>query len=326
MVPPQIDPSRARHILVIKLSALGDIVQALGPLKAIRSHHPEASITVLTTAPYAALLEATGYVDVVWLDHRPKWYQPSKWLGLMRKVRAVPFDWVYDLQTSDRSNTYFRLFPPTSRPNWSGIAAGCSHPHNNPARDSMHTIDRQAEQLRMAGIAETPLPDLDGAISAVSNLAPPRPYALLSPGGASHRPGKRWPSDCYANLANQLCADGYTPVLIGTSAEKNILNTIQSRCPDAINLCDQTSLLDLVSLAGKATIAVGNDTGPLHLIAVSGCPCIALFSGDSDPALCAPRGQKVTVLRRDNLADLSVEDVHAALKSLMTRPTKGMTP
>jgi ADP-heptose:LPS heptosyltransferase len=59
-------------------------------------------------------------------------------------------------------------------------------------------------------------------------------------------------------------------------------------------------------------VAVGNDTGPMHLIAAAGCSSVVLFSADSDPALCAPRG-KVAVLRRPDLAQLTVDEVAAAL-------------
>jgi ADP-heptose:LPS heptosyltransferase len=63
-------------------------------------------------------------------------------------------------------------------------------------------------------------------------------------------------------------------------------------------------------------LAVGNDTGPVHLAAAVGCPSIVLFSADSDPALTAPRagtGGRVVVLREERLADLKVERVVAAL-------------
>jgi len=63
-------------------------------------------------------------------------------------------------------------------------------------------------------------------------------------------------------------------------------------------------------------VAVGNDTGPMHLAAAMGCPCVTLFSYDSDPSRTQPRGpggERMTFLREDNLADLSVDEVTAAL-------------
>ena len=79
--------------------------------------------------------------------------------------------------------------------------------------------------------------------------------------------------------------------------------------PPAIDLIGQTSFGDLADLARAARFAVGNDTGPMHLIATAGCPAITLFSDDSNPAQCAPRGRWTRVLQRPDLADLPVEAV-----------------
>ena len=62
------------NILVIKLGALGDMVQALGPMAAIRQYHSNSWITVLTTKPYAAFLRGSGLFDAVWVDMRPSGY------------------------------------------------------------------------------------------------------------------------------------------------------------------------------------------------------------------------------------------------------------
>src|SRR3989338_5143623 len=191
-------------ILVIKLGALGDFVQALGPFAAIRSHHRDARITLLTTAPYAEFAEACGYFDEVWLDDKAKGLVVGKWLKLRRRLRSGGFARIYDLQTSDRSCRYFHMLWPGPKPEWSGVAAGCSHPHANPGRDFMHTIERQAEQLAMAGIAKTPPPDLSWAEADVSRFGLSASYALLAPGGAPGRPAKRWPYRRYLEVVKRL--------------------------------------------------------------------------------------------------------------------------
>ena len=76
------------RILVIKLGALGDFVQAMGPAAAIRRHHPDSAITLLTTKPYADFAAATGLFDEIWLDPRPKLLQPGAWLKLRRRLRG----------------------------------------------------------------------------------------------------------------------------------------------------------------------------------------------------------------------------------------------
>ena len=303
----------AGRILVIKLGALGDFVQALGPFAAIRRHHEAAHITLLTTAPFAELARQSGCFDAVMIDRRPRWWQAAGWLGLRQRLRAGRFTRVYDLQTSDRSSAYFRLLRPGRRPEWSGIAEGCSHPHDNPGRDAMHTLDRQAEQLRLAGIAEVPPTDLGWAVAELSRFGLGRRTALLVPGGARHRPEKRWPADAYAALARRLSERDVEPVLIGGADQRSLLAGIAAAAPGCRDLAGLTSHAEVAVLARGAAGAVGNDTGPMHLIAAAGCPSLVLFSGASDPALCAQRGPAVRILRRPELTQLGVEEVEAAM-------------
>jgi ADP-heptose:LPS heptosyltransferase len=62
-----------------------------------------------------------------------------------------------------------------------------------------------------------------------------------------------------------------------------------------------------------AVHAVGNDTGPMHLVVAGGASATVLYSAASDPALTAPRGTRVSILRRDDLAALTVEEVAGTL-------------
>jgi len=297
------------RILVIRLGALGDFVQSFGPFAAIRGNHPDACITLLTTAPFAELGRRAPWFDRVEIDARPDWWHPRRLWRARAQLRG--FDLVYDLQTSSRSSRYFRL---AGRPPWSGIAPGCSLPHANPARETMHTRERQRDQLAMAGIAEVPPPDLSWLVGAAFDVA--APFALLVPGAAPSRPRKRWPAERFGELASYLLARGLTPVVLGSAAEAPLAATIRRTCPAARDLAGATSIADIAGLARRATLAVGNDTGPMHLIAAAGCPCVVLFSADSDPALTAPRGpmgEWPTVLRVAELADLGVARVAAAL-------------
>jgi ADP-heptose:LPS heptosyltransferase len=298
------------NVLVIRHGALGDMVLSFGPFAAIRAHHPGARITLMTTAPFVSLTEAAPWFDQVIADARPNWWDIP---GLLRlRGQLADFDFVYDLQTSGRSGRYFRL---AGRPPWSGIAPGCSHPQTGPARKTMHTIERQRDQLRRAGITEFPAPDLR-FLTDRRYATPQSPYALLVPGAAPHRPEKRWPVAQYGALARILHERGLRPVVVGAAADTELGAQIHAICSDAIDLTGRTSLLDLFPLAARASIAIGNDTGPMHIAAASGCHCMVLFSDASDPALTAPRGPDgswPTVLRASVLADLTSDRVAAAL-------------
>ena len=298
------------NILIIRHGALGDFVLSFGPFAAIRAHHPDARITLLTTAPFVALAQSAPWFDRVMVDAKPVWWDIP---GVLRlRAQLAGYDFIYDLQTSGRSSRYFRL---AGSPPWSGIAAGCSHPQAGPARETMHTIERQRDQLRLAGITVFPQPDLRFLTDRPSP-GTDGPFALLVPGAAPHRPEKRWPAARYGALACTLRDRGLHPVVIGAPTEAALGAEIRRICPEAIDLIGHTSLLDLFPLAAHAALAIGNDTGPMHIAAATGCRCVVLFSAASDPALTAPRGPDgawSTVLRAPVLADLTVDRVAAAV-------------
>ena len=305
-----------KRILVIKHGALGDLVLATGPFKAIRAHHPHAHVTLMTGPAYAALGRACGWFDAVWEDVRPRPWDLAGWVGIARRLRGGGFDRVYDLQNSERTRAYFFLLGRGTE--WSGIAPGCSHPHRNRARGRMHTLDRQVEQLGIAGIEPVPPPDLSWAEADIGRFALDDAFALVVPGGAAHRPEKRWPAARYAELARHLSRLGVRPVLLGGTAERAVLGEIAAGAPAALDLCGRTRVAEIAALARRARLALGNDTGPMHVVAACGCPSVVLFSAASDPARTAPLGDHVTVLRRPSLADLSVEEVRAALPGTPT--------
>jgi ADP-heptose:LPS heptosyltransferase len=303
--------SSPRRILVIKLSALGDFILSLGAFQAIRAHHPGARITLLTTRPFQKLAEASGCFDTVWFDDRPPLWRPDRWLALGRRLRKARFDRVYDLQRSERSGWYFRL---AGRPVWVGAVAGCAYRYVPPPGPARHIAEREAAQLAAAGVGAIDLPDLSFLTADLGHFALTPPYALLVPGSAPHRPAKRWPAARFAALARELAAQGTTPVLLGTKAEARELEEIARACPEARNLCGETGLEEIAALARGARLAVGNDTGPMHLIAAAGCPSLVLYSAESDPARTAPRGPKVAILREDSLENLELERVLTALE------------
>ena len=301
------------RVLVIKLGAMGDIVQATGPFAAIRRHHADAHITFLTTKLFRDFAVAGGWFDEVWVDDRPKWRELRSWIASIKRLRRGRFDRVYDLQTSDRTAILFRLMGFWRKPEWCGIVSGCSHRHTNPRRDFIHTVERHREQLGVAGITDVPPPNVDRISSDISRFELSSPYVLLVPGGSPHRLDKRWPPGRYADLARRLTAKGITPVVIGGAAESQVATAIATFCEGSRDLTRETSMADIVALARGAAGAVGNDTGPMHVIATAGAPSVVVFSKASDPELCGQRGPDVTLLQRPSLDDLSVDEVEAAL-------------
>lgn len=317
-----------KRILVIKLGALGDFVLALAAAKRIRQAHPNAHIVLLTTPAYEALAKLSPYFNEVWNNGRPAVF--DEWLALVRQLRRARFDRVYDLQTSSRSSALRAMLGPFP-PQWSGIAVGASHRHRHPQRDHMHTLERQADQLRVAGIwpdaptepGSAPPPDLSWILRKYKEPRPvagapkPRPYALLVPGASEKRPEKRWPAERFGELSARLRAAGIDVVIIGGPQESALARVIQKQNSQARDLTGRTDFAQIAVLGARAALAVGNDTGPLHLIAAAGAPSVALFSAASDPALCGPRGH-VAVLQAENLSNMPVDMVLRTAMSVMT--------
>lgn len=309
------------RILIIKHSALGDMALAFGPMQAIRAAHPAAHIILLTTKAFEALVRASGLVDEVWRDDRPKLWRVGAVMALRRRLRGGRFDRVYDLQTSNRTAWYFRLFWPGPWPEWSGTVKGCSHPHRDPERPNMHLVEMQSGQLADAGIADTPLSDLSWWDADISHLRLPGRFAVLLPGGAAHRPEKRWPAAGFAALAAMLAETGVVPVIVGGPPEAAEASAIQSACPQAVSLIGRTGLMDLAPVMRRAAVVIGNDTGPMHVAALVGAPVVVLFGPGSSPGESRPRvhsgAPEPRILHASDLSALPVDAVWTAVSDIL---------
>jgi ADP-heptose:LPS heptosyltransferase len=302
-----------QRVLVIKLGGVGEIVLAFPAFERIRHAHPKAKITLLTTEPFAALTAQSPFFNKVEADGAAK--GPAAWTALILRLRGARYDRVYDLQNDATTNLIFQALRPLPPP-WSGVALGCALPHRNRDRVRMHALERHADQLKDAGIwpdaptrpLSAPPPDISWILArsaqprSITVAGGHRPLVLLAPGGA----GERWPIELYAELARRLQDSG-------------LAHAIQRKASRARDLTGRTDLAQVAALGARASVAVGNDLGALHLIAAAGAPTIALFSSASDPAVLAPRGH-VTVLHSPALKDLPVETVAAATATLAAAP------
>lgn len=291
------------RILVIRHSSLGDIIHSFPAFASIRAHHARDEITLLTTATYAPFLRASPWFDNIEIDSKPDFWNL---LGLLRLKRQLSgYDRVYDLQTSGRSCRYFQL---AGKPVWSGTAQGCAYPDAK-NRMTLHTRERQAQQLRIAGVMPPEQePDLSWLMADISGFNLPQRYTVLVPGASAHRLVKRFPAEKFHELVPFLPA---TPVIIGTSGEKDLAEAV-----GGVDLTGKTNLFQLATVLKGALLAIGNDTGPMHFAATLGTPCISLFSRESDPALASPRypnGGWATVLQEPDLKDLPVAQIRTHL-------------
>jgi ADP-heptose:LPS heptosyltransferase len=231
-------------------------------------------------------------------------------------LRRRRFDRVYDLQRNERTAVLYRILKAGRSLEWSGVVRGCSHYVRDDPNDRRHITERLVEQLAVAGIRETLPPDLGWLNGGADRFPLPAKYALIVPGGAPHRPEKRAPAEAFAGLAQHLVGAGITPVLLGTSDEREQIDAIARACPGTIDLSGRTSFGNIADLARGAVGAVGNDTGAMHLAAAVGCLSLVLFSSASDPMRVAPQGRRVDVLETEALQDLRTDRLIAAWQAL----------
>ena len=304
------------NILVIKHGAFGDIILAGAAMEAIRNHHKDDCIICITTEKFEKLLKFSPWFNFVFVDPKPKWNNFKDWNLLRIFFNKYKFKKIYDLQTSNRSNLYFFLFFLHKKSDWSGIALGCKYRHNNIKRKIMHTIERQKDQLKIAGIEYNYYPDWSWLLENYQNksILPKNKFAILVTGAAIHRKSKRWSQKNYAKLIFLLSQIGIQSVLLGGKEEiKNIDNIIKlsdnSLKIKPINYAGKTEFKDIVFLSSKSEYAIGNDTGPMHLIASCGCKTIVLFGSASNPDLCAPKGKNVSILRNKMIDYIEVDKV-----------------
>ena len=295
------------NILIIKLGALGDFVQATTAFSAIRPHYPEAQLTLLTTAAYEDFARRLGYFDHIMIDSRPKWHQLN-WLRiLIKSLRAGQFDYVYDLQDVDRTRFYRHFLP--NKIQW------ISPPH---LKTLLHSQDRFQRLFAALGIDFYPNLDLKFLAEPVE-ISLKSPYVLLIPGSSNAHHGlKRWPQQSYAKLAQYLITQGIQPVIVGGLGESFPL--IQQYAPHSINLVGQTTFYQIIGLAMKAAFAVGNDTGPMLLAASGGCPTLTLYSKANPSEIGGPKGDKNIAIEYPNLKNLDVEVIieKLSLKGLLS--------
>lgn len=293
-----------QRILIIKHGALGDIILASAGFKAIREAYPTATITCLTGKAYASLLAQCPWIDAVEIDSKPKFWRISRMRALSKQLKRGAYTHVFDLQNSTRSHSYRFLFG-KHKPVMSRSV-------NRAERLYKHAHTRLVEQLHAAGITPVPLPDISWLAGETTSFDLVKPYALIAAGGAAHRPEKRWPAQHFVTLCSELVARGVTPVLIGTDAEADVIDTITRREPAAIALTGKTNFGQIATLARGAVWAMGNDTGPMHIMAATGTPSTVLFSHASSPERSAPVGDHVQSIQYSNLSQLLPDEVLAS--------------
>jgi heptosyltransferase I len=299
-------PTPPQRILVIKPSAIGDIVHALPVLNLLRRQWPAAQISWLVSSACASLLEGHPQIDELIRFERRRfgkgWRKPSAALGLFhftRELRARQFDLVIDLQGLFRSGWLawktgapIRIGPSEARElGWIFY----TH-HVATGFPQGHAVDRYLKIADALGLGREPVEfvfatsDSDRQ-SAADLLEPGKRFAILLPG--ANWKSKRWPAEHFAALVAPLRDRlGLESVIVGAAGDRALAAQISG----SIDLTGRTNLRQLVALMERAELVIGNDTGPLHIAAALGRPMVALY-GPTNPDYTGPYGHLESVLR-----------------------------
>ncbi|MBW2146699.1 MAG: lipopolysaccharide heptosyltransferase I [Deltaproteobacteria bacterium] len=304
-----------RRILLIRTSALGDVVMALPVVRTLRSIYPEARIDWAVEETSASILEDNPDLSRALILRTKRWRQRKSLSALqemaetIRQLRSAEYDLTLDLQGLIKSGFIARITGARLRIGYH--RSRCREPFsarfNNlhvQTRADTHIVDQQLELLRPLGIIEPDRrfqillrrEDERHAEEFISRLNRRESGPIVINPGASW-PTKRWPQDRYVALAQRIVDVLGFPVVVtwGGEAEGRQAHELVRRAGRGVFLAPPTDIRQLAALLSKCRLFIGSDTGPLHIAAALGVPTVALF-GPSDPHRNGPYGNTSRIL------------------------------
>lgn len=305
--------SSINKILIIKWSAMGDVILATALMEDISRAFPGRELHINTLPAWEKLFtEDTRFSKILVTDLRnPHQRLQSiwQWLRLMRKQR---YDLAIDLQCNDRSRLLLNLLILSGAAIRYRLGNRRQLPYNiAPANlpQSAHAIEKGRAALLAGNIpAITPRPILHIPRAnqerahqlLIAHQLAVGEFAVFLPGSNAAGYLKRWGAQRYAQLAQRLHENGLKRiVLIGGADEVEECQRITAMCGSwLVNLCGQTAILDLPPLCAAARLIVANDTGTAHLAAATTTPML-LLCGPTNPQRVKPLGAQVSTMQAD---------------------------
>ena len=338
MPPADLRKQDFRKILLIKLSAVGDVVHTIPVLNKLRRRYPAAQLDWLVTSPIAELLRHNPSITNIIEFERDVWSTPwrlapfAAYARLAARLRAAAYDLVIDMHGQFRTAALTlatgaparigfdrprarvwgaspRKFPLEARRHaWQGAREGSwlayTHHIAVPTLD-LHAVDRYLNLGSILeldkGPADFSFPIPQSANSRVDSLL--RQHHIDRADLVVMAPGtvwgtKHWGTEKFAKVAQHFLSQGFAVVLIGTQRERNVCEEVADLAPGAVDLAGMTTLSELAALIRRAALNITNDSGPMHLAVALNRPVISIF-GPTDPVWIGPYGRQHAVLHAD---------------------------
>lgn len=277
-----------KKIAVLRANAIGDFVFVLPALFALRETYPEAEITLLTTRwAFDFMKERRGPVDrVIEIPHlsviNPGEINPKKIEKFFKKMKAENFDLAFQLQGGGRESNPFIKNIGAKLTFGAKTSDAIELDYYIPYIYFQSEIIRYLEIVSLAGAKTTQIsPKIDvnkNDLLEAYSVCSFKKYIILSPGAGD--PRRRWPAKKFAEVGNYFSQKGYQIVVIGTrTEEKDIDLVVKWLNGRPLALVDKVSISGLLGLISRASLLVGNDSGPRHLAEAVGTPNIGIYWG-----------------------------------------------
>jgi len=284
------------RILIVRLSALGDVAMGLHVLSTLRARTGSAHVGWLVEDRFANLLEDHPRIDSLYVYGRRTVTRPGGFAAFWRMIRAVRkerFDLVLDLQGNLKSGVLAWL---SGAPRRVGLGPPLSREGNR--RFLTETVEPPAGHRFDAYRAL-----LDRAVGPGSDAhaelpaSPAGEAIVLHPGVSAFGAFKRWPPESFAALADRLAARLRRPVVVTAGpGERAQAEAVAAAMKEEAAIVEPESLRALADVLAGAVLVVAADTGPAHVAAATGVPTLTLF-GPKDPAVMAPLGPRTATAR-----------------------------
>jgi lipopolysaccharide heptosyltransferase I len=305
-------------ILIIKLSAIGDVVQTLPALEAIKKAYPDSAVTWVVEEAAAGILEGHPLIDLLLVSRRKAWLRMLRdpftalsglahIIRFLKELRSTRYDIAVDFQGLFKSGILIGLARAGRKIGFDRSREFSSLFLNErlPAYDrEKHALERYLDVARYLG-AKDPSPKCALPVERERKLMKERTEALRPQGRplvvvnpVARWTTKLWPERNFSELADRLVKEKHAVVVFTGSREDRVVNNrvLSLMSQKAVNWAGETTLKELAALASLADLFITTDTGPMHLAAAAGTRVLALF-GPTAPWRTGPYGPSHIVVR-----------------------------